>query len=58
MTPARGDIYLNRGVHIIRIRRGRVSQLYAYEDGQAVARACRTMADLGVTEAAAPPIES
>lgn len=37
VTPARGDIYLNRGVHTIRIRRGRVTQLYAYKDSQAVA---------------------
>lgn len=58
VMPARGDIYLNRGVHVIRIHRGRVTQLFAYEGSQAVAQACRAMADLGVTEAAAPPIES
>jgi ketosteroid isomerase-like protein len=58
VTPARGEIYLNRGVHLIRIRRGRVTQLYAYEDSQAVAKACRPMADLGITEAAAAAIES
>jgi hypothetical protein len=48
------DTYLNRGVHVIRIRRGRVTQLYAYEKAQA----CRAMADLGITEASAPPIEA
>jgi ketosteroid isomerase-like protein len=58
VTPARGDSYLNRGVHIIRIRRGRVTELHAYEDSQAVAQACRAMADLGVTEGEASPIES
>lgn len=58
VTPAGGDVYLNRGVHIIRIQRGRVTQLSAYEDSQAVAHSCRAMADLGVTEATAPPIES
>ena len=50
MTPVRGAEYINRGVHIIRIRRGRVTQLYAYEDSQAVAEACQAMADLGVNE--------
>jgi ketosteroid isomerase-like protein len=58
VTPARGDTYLNRGVHVIRIRRGRGTQLYAYEDSHAVAQACRAMADLGITEASAPSIQS
>lgn len=58
VTPAAGPIYLNEGVHVMEIRRGRVSRLFAYEDGEAVAAACRIMADFGVTEAAAPPITS
>jgi ketosteroid isomerase-like protein len=58
VTPARGPDYANSGVHVIRIRRGKVVALYAYEDSQAVAQACRTMAELGVAEAAAPPITS
>lgn len=58
VTPARGPEYANAGVHVIRIRRGRVVQIYAYEDSQAVVEACRTMTELGVEEASAAPITS
>jgi ketosteroid isomerase-like protein len=56
VTPAAGEPYVNQGAHFIRIRRGRVAYLHAYEDSQKVARACQRMAALGVEEAAAPPI--
>ena len=55
-VPAIGDPYDNHGAHLIRIQRGRVTHLHAYEDSQAVARACTTMAEAGIEEAAAPPI--
>lgn len=58
VTPATGPGYTNVGAHVLRIRRGRVVCLHAYEDSQAVAEACRTMAAAGVDEAAAAPIES
>lgn len=56
VTPVAGEPYANAGTHMIRIRRGRVVYLHAYEDSQLVARACEQMARLGVEEAAAPPI--
>jgi ketosteroid isomerase-like protein len=58
VTPAAGQSYVNVGAHVIRVRRGRVGCLHAYEDSQAVAEACAHMAAHGVEEAAAPTIVS
>jgi ketosteroid isomerase-like protein len=58
VTPASGPPYVNVGAHVLRIRRGRVACLHAYEDSQAVAEACARMAARGIAEAAAPPITS
>lgn len=58
VEPAAGDPYTNRGVHMIRIRRGKVAELHAYEDGQVVARACEQMVAAGIDEAGAAPITS
>jgi ketosteroid isomerase-like protein len=58
VTPAKGPDYTNARVHVIGIRRGQVIRLFAYEDSQAVATACTEMAELGISEAAEPPIES
>ena len=58
VVPAVGDRYLNRGAHVLRVQRGRVTHLHAYEDSQAVAHACRVMAEAGVAEAAATPIQT
>ena len=58
VRPAVGERYVNVGAHVLRVRRGRVVCLHAYEDSEAVARACAAMAAAGVAEAAAPPIES
>lgn len=51
VTPNAGAPYENHGAHIIRIRRGRVVYLHAYEDTQKVAEACRVMATAGIAEA-------
>ncbi len=58
VTPAVGPSYRNVGAHVLRIRRGKVSEFLAYEDSQAVADACAVMAEAGITEATAPPITS
>lgn len=58
VTPLSGPPYVNVGAHVLRIRRGRVGCLHAYEDSQAVARACAAMQEAGVEEAGAPPITS
>lgn len=55
-TPKAGEPYVNEGAHIIRLRRGQVVYLHAYEDSQKVARALQRMAHAGITEAAATPI--
>ncbi len=56
VTPKAGAPCGNHGAHIIRIGRGRVMYLHAYDDSQKVAHACRAMADAGIAEAGAAPI--
>lgn len=58
VQPAAGPAYDNAGVHLLRIRQGRLVELLAFEDSQVVAQACERMAALGVDEAGAPPITS
>jgi ketosteroid isomerase-like protein len=58
VVPAVGPAYVNVGAHVLRVRRGRVACLHAYEDSQAVAEACARMAAEGIGEAAAAPITS
>jgi ketosteroid isomerase-like protein len=58
VTPAAGERYLNHGAHVLRLQRGKVTHLHAYEDSQAVVAACRVMAASGIEEASAPPITS
>ena len=58
VVPRLGPRYVNVGAHVLRVRRGRVACLHAYEDSQAVAEACAYMAAHGIEEAAAPPITS
>ncbi|MDX6272886.1 MAG: hypothetical protein QOJ92_96 [Frankiales bacterium] len=58
VAPQVGERYVNKGAHVLRVRRGRVACLHAYEDSQAVAEACQQMAAQGITEAAALPIVS
>jgi|SRR5438105_11545542 len=53
---AAGEPYVNEGVHVLRIRRGKIVYVHAYEDSQTVAQACRRMADAGIEEAGAAPI--
>lgn len=58
VVPRAGEPYENVGAHLIRIRRGRVTEIHAYEDSQRVAAACDAMAAAGIEEASAPPITS
>lgn len=53
-----GSPYRNRGVHIVRMRWGKVIDIDAHEDSQAVAGNLARQATLGVAEAAADPILS
>ena len=54
--PRGGTPYVNDGVHVIRIRWGKVVELHAYLDTQKVRDACDRMAAAGVPEADADPI--
>ena len=50
--------YLNRGVHIVRMRWGKIVDIDANEDSQAVADSLKIWAAHGVEEALADPIVS
>ena len=56
-TPADGVPYVNDGTHFLRLRWGKVVSLHAYLDTQVVADTCRRLAEWGLADAAAPPIE-
>lgn len=56
--PCVGATYDNHGAHLLRMQRGRVTHLHAYEDSQAVVTALQVMAAAGVEEAALPPIRT
>ncbi|MEH3101649.1 nuclear transport factor 2 family protein [Sphingomonas adhaesiva] len=53
-----GSPYRNRGVHIVKMRWGKVTEIDAHEDSQAVAGNLSRQAAMGVAEAAADPIVS
>lgn len=57
-TVAGETIYTNRGVHIVRMRWGRIVDIDANEDSQAVSEWLIVQAGNGVAEALAEPIES
>jgi ketosteroid isomerase-like protein len=53
-----GSRYHNHGVHIVKMRWGKIVEIDANEDSQAVADALRIRAAHGIAEASAPPILS
>ena len=53
-----GSPYENRGVHVIRMRWGKVVDIDANEDSQVVAASMKVLAAHGHAEAMAPPIVS
>lgn len=53
-----GSPYRNRGVHIIKMKWGKVTAIDAHEDSQAVAESLHKQSAMGITEAAASPITS
>jgi ketosteroid isomerase-like protein len=53
-----GSTYHSRGVHVIRTRLGKVVEIDANEDSQAVAAMLRLLVEHGVGEAGAEPIVS
>ena len=57
-TPPDGFDYRNHGVHVVRMKWGKIIGIDANEDSQAVAENLARMAALGFAEAAAGPIVS
>ena len=53
-----GSPYHNHGVHVVRMRWGKVVEIDANEDSQAVADSLKMRAEYGVAEALADPIVS
>ena len=53
-----GSPYRNRGVHIVKMRWGKVIDIDAHEDSQAVAASLSRQAAMGIAEASADPIVS
>jgi ketosteroid isomerase-like protein len=53
-----GSAYHNHGVHIIKMRWGKITDIDANEDSQAVAESLKMRAAHGVVEATAPQIVS
>lgn len=56
-TPADGSDYVNEGVHVIKMRWGKVVYLHAYLDTQKTVDMCDRLAAFGMPEALAEPIE-
>ena len=56
-TPPDGVPYVNEGSHVMRLRWGKLTYLHAYLDTQRVAEVCERLAEGGMSEASAPPIE-
>jgi ketosteroid isomerase-like protein len=55
--PADGSNYVNHGVHIIRMRWGKIVYIHAYLDTQLVHELCQRLAGRGIAEASLDPIE-
>jgi ketosteroid isomerase-like protein len=55
--PADGSEYINEGVHIIKMRWGKVVYLHAYLDTQLLGALSQRLAAYGIAEASALPIE-
>jgi ketosteroid isomerase-like protein len=56
VTPVAGPRYENHGAHVIGIRWGKIVNIHAYEDSQAVAIAFEHLRRAGIQEANAAPI--
>lgn len=55
-TTATGERYENDGVHVIRVKLGKIQSMHVYLDTARVERTMAVMAAKGVDEAAAAPI--
>ncbi len=53
-----GPAYRNRGIHVVKMRWGKIIEIDAHEDSQAVSENMLRQAASGITEAMAAPIVS
>lgn len=56
-SPVSDDALIMHGVHIVRFRWGKVTEIQAYPDTERFSAYLRDLASHGVDEAGAPPIE-
>ena len=56
VSDLEGNQYSNQGVHVIRLKWGRVTELHVYCDTELLSRICRTLGAQGNAAAVAPPI--
>lgn len=54
--PSGGSAYVNEGVHVMRMRWGRVIAIHAYLDTEKMSRTCARLAEHGLAEAGAEQI--
>jgi ketosteroid isomerase-like protein len=57
IRTANGELHRNSGVHMLRMRWGKVWELRIYTDTQKVEYLCRIQAAHGIAEAASPALE-
>lgn len=56
LTDREGNHYSNQGVHVVRIKWGKIVELHIYCDTQVLASVCEILASQGVEQAVADPI--
>ena len=56
LSDLEGNGYSNQGVHVIRLKWGRVVELHIYCDTELLSRVCRALGSQGNAAAVAPPI--
>jgi ketosteroid isomerase-like protein len=56
LTDRAGNHYSNQGVHVLRIKWGKIVELHIYCDTQLLASVCETLGTQGVEQALAAPI--
>jgi ketosteroid isomerase-like protein len=56
LTDRAGNHYSNQGVHVLRIKWGKIVELHIYCDTQVLAAVCQILGSQGVEQAVAAPI--
>ena len=55
-TAVTGDAYANDGIHLIRMSKGKITDIRVFTDTEVIARTLAAVAEKGIDEAAAPPL--